>query len=65
MYRCATQTAVQMFEVAWRLSKDTSALLWLSAIGLSEQFLSHKLNRARYLLATQQLNIHATRLSLS
>lgn len=60
----AAQSAVLMFEGARRLAKASSPLLWLAAIGLSEQFISHKLNRIRYEKAANKLNVHATRLTL-
>ena len=34
-----------MYELAWKMSKDSNDLLWWAAIGLTHQYLYEKIDR--------------------
>ncbi|GLG94444.1 CDC45-related protein, partial [Gryllus bimaculatus] len=44
-------SAVVMYELAWRMSKDTNDLLWLAIVGATEQMLLAKVDYQRLQLA--------------
>jgi len=44
----STSTAYLLFDVAWRMSKDTNQLLWLAILGVAEQYHNHKITREKY-----------------
>ncbi|KAK7865622.1 hypothetical protein R5R35_009788 [Gryllus longicercus] len=56
-------SAVVMYELAWRMSKDTNDLLWLAIVGATEQMLLAKVDYQRYVLETGFLQSHVQRLS--
>ncbi|XP_067121068.1 cell division control protein 45 homolog [Centruroides vittatus] len=54
-------TAVAMFELAWKLSKDTNDLLWWAIVGLTEQYLFRKIEQDKYVLQVGNLQTHVSR----
>lgn len=54
-------TAVSMFELAWRLSKDTNDLLWWAIVGLTEQYVFRKIEQNKYVLQVGSLQTHVSR----
>ncbi|XP_064620177.1 cell division control protein 45 homolog [Lineus longissimus] len=56
-------TAVTIFELAWKMSKDTNDLLWLATIGLTDQFVHYKINREKYIESLGSLQSHVSRLN--
>ncbi|XP_029656003.2 cell division control protein 45 homolog [Octopus sinensis] len=58
-----TQTALLMFELSWKLSKDSKLLLWYAVVGCTEQFLTNKVVEDKYMEAVIALQSHALRLN--
>ncbi|XP_058464632.1 cell division control protein 45 homolog [Malaya genurostris] len=56
-------SALIIFELAWRLSKDSIDLLWWAIIGLTEQLLLGKIESSTYTLATDRVQSHVSRLT--
>ncbi|KAJ4426617.1 hypothetical protein ANN_26415 [Periplaneta americana] len=57
------RSAVLMFELAWKLSKDNIDLLWWAIVGVTEQVLLGKVENQQYVLETGNLQGHVARLS--
>ncbi|CAG0888357.1 unnamed protein product [Cyprideis torosa] len=57
-------TSMLMFELSWRLSKDTNELLWLSCVGLTDHFLTNKIEKENYTLLMGSLQNHVSRLNV-
>ncbi|KAK2723133.1 hypothetical protein QYM36_001717 [Artemia franciscana] len=55
--------AFLMFELAWKLSKDSNELLWWAIIGVTEQYLLQKVESTQFTLAIGKLQNHVSRLS--
>ena len=47
-----------LFELAWRLSRDSAALLWLACVGLSDQLVSRRMERDNYTLMVRGGGVH-------
>ncbi|XP_018008865.1 cell division control protein 45 homolog [Hyalella azteca] len=58
----AGSTATLMFELAWKLSKDTSDLLWLAIVSLSGEQLCSIREQHKLALCAADLNTHVARL---
>ncbi|XP_047097509.1 cell division control protein 45 homolog [Schistocerca piceifrons] len=56
-------SAVEMFELAWKLSKDDNEMLWWCIVGVTEQLLMGKIENQQYVLETGNLQNHVARLS--
>ncbi|XP_063230464.1 cell division control protein 45 homolog [Bacillus rossius redtenbacheri] len=56
-------SAALLFELAWKLSKDSTDLLWWAVVGVTEQAVLGKVENQRYVLATGELQNHASRLA--
>ncbi|XP_058835434.1 cell division control protein 45 homolog [Topomyia yanbarensis] len=56
-------SALLIFELAWRLSKDSIDLLWWAIVGLTEQLLLGKIESSTYTLATDRVQSHVSRLT--
>ena len=56
-----TSAALIMFELAWKMSKDTNDLLWLSILGVTDQFLHYKTPREKYIEDVMTLQSHVSR----
>ncbi|XP_071949522.1 cell division control protein 45 homolog [Antedon mediterranea] len=57
----STSAAYVIYQLAWKLSKDSNDLLWWSIIGLTDQLLSKKIDREKYFLDASELNRHVSR----
>lgn len=44
----STSSAYTLFDLAWRMSKDTNQLLWLAILGVAEQYHNHRITREKY-----------------
>ncbi|KAJ8889135.1 hypothetical protein PR048_008629 [Dryococelus australis] len=55
-------SAALVFELAWKLSKDSTDLLWWAVVGVTEQVLMGKVENQRYVLETGELQSHVSRL---
>lgn len=55
--------AMCFFKLAWQMSKDTNYLLWLAIIGVHDQLMNDKIDRARYDKCYRFLQGHVSRLS--
>ncbi len=53
----------QMYELAWKLSRDSNELLWLAAVAAAEQHLFLKSDDRRHLEQTERLRNHVARLN--
>ncbi|EDW00201.1 cell division control protein 45 homolog [Drosophila grimshawi] len=56
-------TALQIFELAWKLSKDNMDLLWWAIVGISEQLLLGKIESGAYTLELEHIQSHVSRLT--
>ncbi|KAF2360802.1 CDC45 family [Trinorchestia longiramus] len=59
----AGSSATLMFELAWKLSKDTCDLLWLAIVALSSERLCSVREQHRLTLSAANLNTHVARLN--
>nr|CAG4651936.1 EOG090X08GG [Triops cancriformis] len=57
-------TAMLMFEMAWRLSRETNELLWWAIVGLTEQQVLGKIESDDFLLTCGKLQSHVVRLAV-
>ncbi|KDR16293.1 cell division control protein 45 homolog [Zootermopsis nevadensis] len=55
-------SAVIIFELAWKLSKDNMDLLWWAIVAVTEQILLGKVENYQYVLETGNLQGHVARL---
>lgn len=56
-----SSTAVVMYNLAWKKSKDTNDLLWWAIIGLTDQLVHKKIDREKYVSDVTELNRHVAR----
>ncbi|XP_071094476.1 cell division control protein 45 homolog [Haliotis cracherodii] len=56
-----TSSSLLMFELAWKMSKDTNDLLWLAIIGVSDQYVHFKTPRDKYMDDVMALQSHVAR----
>ncbi|XP_033747411.1 cell division control protein 45 homolog isoform X3 [Pecten maximus] len=56
-----TAAALLIFELAWKMSKDTNDLLWLSILGVTDQFIHYKTPRDKYIDDVMALQSHVSR----
>jgi len=67
-YECSyfgTSAALIMYDLAWKLSKDSNDLLWLAIVGLTEQFLFARIDRETYFDDCNYLREHVLRLNIT
>ncbi|XP_066947655.1 cell division control protein 45 homolog isoform X2 [Macrobrachium rosenbergii] len=57
------ETAVLMFDLAWKLSKDSNELLWWAITGATDMLMCEKTEQDKYLLMTASLQNHVSRLN--
>lgn len=53
--------ALTMYELAWKMSKDSNDLLWWAAIGLTHQYLYERIDSDKYVTDAQNLHEHVMR----
>ncbi|WAR03472.1 CDC45-like protein [Mya arenaria] len=58
-----TSSALLMFELAWKMSKDSNDLLWLAIIGVTDQYVHYKTGREKYIEDVMALQSHVSRLN--
>ncbi|KAK2193471.1 hypothetical protein NP493_12g04017 [Ridgeia piscesae] len=58
-----TSAALLMFEIAWKMSKDTNDLLWLAILGVTSQYANRQVERDKYIEDIGQLQSHVSRLN--
>ncbi|XP_050411374.1 cell division control protein 45 homolog [Patella vulgata] len=56
-----TSSSLIMFELAWKMSKDTNDLLWLGIIGVTDQYIHYKTPRDKYMEDVMSLQSHVSR----
>ncbi|XP_065663876.1 cell division control protein 45 homolog isoform X2 [Hydra vulgaris] len=56
-----SSTAMVLYDLAWKLSKDNNHLLWLAIVGLTEQYLFAKIDRDKYFSDFNSLRDHVLR----
>ena len=56
-------SAILIFELAWKLSKDTLDLLWWGIIGITEQLVLGKIENSAYILESDRIQSHVSRLT--
>lgn len=61
----STAASLVMYELAWKLTRDTNELLWLAITGLTEQLLHEKTDREKYVSEMHRLQPHVLRLNRS
>jgi cell division control protein 45 len=57
------QTSLLMFELAWKMTKDSNELLWWASVGLSEMLINGKMARSAYALELARIKPHVLRLN--
>ncbi|XP_053659436.1 cell division control protein 45 homolog [Anopheles marshallii] len=58
-----SSSALSIFELAWRMSKDSLDLLWWAIVGVTEQKLLGKVESSSYTLLIERLQSHVSRLT--
>lgn len=56
-------SAMLIFELAWKLTKDSIDLLWWAIVGITEQLILGKIESSTYVLETERIQSHVSRLS--
>lgn len=56
-------SALFIFELAWKLSKDSIDLVWLAIVGITEQLLLGKIESSTYTLEIDVIQGHVSRLA--
>ncbi|TMW51039.1 hypothetical protein DOY81_003909 [Sarcophaga bullata] len=56
-------SALIIFELAWKLSKDNMDLLWWAIVGITEQLLLGKIESSAYTLQIENIQSHVSRLT--
>ncbi|XP_055715847.1 cell division control protein 45 homolog [Phlebotomus papatasi] len=56
-------SALMLFELAWKLSKDSLDMLWWAIVGVTEQLVLGKIESATYTLECNQIQSHVSRLT--
>nr|CAG4643303.1 EOG090X08GG [Ilyocryptus agilis] len=59
----SSSTALLMFELAWKLSRDSNDLLWWAIIGVAEQQLLGKIDSKTWVMDSGKLQSHMIRLA--
>nr|CAG4641805.1 EOG090X08GG [Eurycercus lamellatus] len=59
----SSSTALLMFELAWKLSRDSNDLLWWAIIGVAEQQLLGKVETKTWVMDSGKLQSHMIRLA--
>jgi len=57
------QSALLMYDLAWKMSKDSNDLLWLGIIGVTDQYVHYKTGREKYIEDVMSLQAHVSRLN--
>lgn len=56
-------SALMVFELAWKLTKDSMDLLWWAIVGITEQLVLGKIETAAYVLESDLIQSHVSRLT--
>lgn len=56
-------SAMAIFELAWKLSKDNMDLLWWAIVGVTEQLILRKIESSSYTLEIDNIQSHVSRLT--
>ncbi|XP_013383421.1 cell division control protein 45 homolog [Lingula anatina] len=56
-----TSVSKTMFELAWKMSKDTNDLVWLACVGVTDQYAHGKIDREKYIEMVSDLQMHVSR----
>lgn len=56
-------SAIVLFELAWKLSRDSMELLWWAIVGLTEQLVLEKIESSSYVLESDKIQSHVSRLT--
>lgn len=59
----SSSSALLLYELAWRLTKDTNDLLWWAIVGHTDLWLSKKFDDDKFMLDTANLQNHVARLN--
>ncbi|XP_040569491.1 cell division control protein 45 homolog [Lepeophtheirus salmonis] len=58
-----SSSALLMYELAWKMSRDNNDLLWWAIIGITEQYILLKTETDKYVLETGNVRHHVSRLN--
>ncbi|KAK2169147.1 hypothetical protein LSH36_12g20040 [Paralvinella palmiformis] len=56
-------SSLLLYDMAWKMSKDTNDLLWLAIIGVTEQYINQHVERDKYMESIAELQPHVSRLN--
>lgn len=59
----SSSTAVIMYEIAWKMSKDNNELLWWAISGVTGLFQNKRIGRDKYVTSVIDLQAHMSRLN--
>jgi len=58
-----SSSALDMYELSWKMSRDSNDLLWWAIVGHTELHINLKIDSDRYMLDTSNLQNHVARLN--
>jgi len=58
-----SSSALEMYELAWKMSRDSNDLLWWAIVGHTEMYMNKKIEETRYVMDTGNLQNHVSRLN--
>lgn len=58
-----TSSALVLYDLSWKMSKDSNLLLWWSVVGLTDQLIHERIHSERYVTDAQWLHEHVMRLN--
>jgi len=58
-----SSSALEMYELAWKMSRDSNDLLWWAIVGHTELLINIKIDGERYMVDTGNLQNHVARLN--
>ncbi|XP_058137804.1 cell division control protein 45 homolog [Dasypus novemcinctus] len=56
-----TSSAIVMFDLAWKMSKDLNDMLWWAIVGLTDQWIQDKITQMKYVTDVGALQRHVSR----
>ncbi|XP_028400506.1 cell division control protein 45 homolog [Dendronephthya gigantea] len=58
-----SSSAMVLYELCWKMSKDSNLLLWWSVVGLTDQLINERIDNDKYVSDAQILHEHVLRLN--
>lgn len=58
-----TSSALVLYELSWKMSKDSNLLLWWTVVGLTDQLIHERIDSDKYVTDAHDLHQHVLRLN--